>query len=53
MHNRLNLEQQLAYTATPESKRKEREEIERLTKEYLASGKTISRVGNKNEQISD
>lgn len=48
-----DLERQLVFSRTPESKRKEREEIEKQVAEFLASGKAIKQVGGDNEQVSD
>lgn len=48
-----DLERQLVFSRTPESKRKEREAIEKQVAEFLASGKAIKQVGGNGEQISN
>lgn len=40
-----DLERQLVFSRTPESKREERERIARDVEQYLASGKEIEYVG--------
>lgn len=48
-----DLERQLVFSRTPESKRKEREAIEKQVAEFLASGKAIKQVGGNGEPISN
>jgi len=40
----VDLERQLVFSRTPESKRKEREQLQRDVEQYLASGKEITKL---------
>lgn len=48
-----DLERQLVFSRTPESKREERERIAKDVEQYLASGKAIKQVGGNHEQVSN